>query len=75
MTQCGVLHLISLSCGLPITQLLDSVSRNQINIIKATSQSENFYQYIKNEFDLEKKVQLKVLLPFLKKGKKLVMTY
>ena len=55
MTQCGVLHLISLSCGLPITQLLDSVSRNQINIIKATSQSENFYQYIKNEFDLEKK--------------------
>lgn len=55
ITQCGVLHLISLSCGLPITQLLDSVSRNQINIVTTASQSENFYQYIKREFAIEKK--------------------
>lgn len=53
-TQCGVLHLVSLSCGLLLTQLLDSISRNQINIQTATS-SENLYSYIKREFDIEKK--------------------
>ena len=70
MTQCGVLHLVSLSCGLPITQLLDSASRNQINIIQTDSQSENFYQYIKREFEIEKKGTAKSFITIPQKREK-----
>lgn len=35
----------------------------------------NITNILKMNLILKKKVQLKVLLPFLKKGKKLVMTY
>lgn len=54
MTQTGVLHIVALSCGLLTTQLLDSISRNQLNI-QRDSRYENLYQYLKREFDIEKK--------------------
>lgn len=54
MTQTGVLHLISMSCGLVLTQLLDSVSRNQLNI-QCSDGLENLYQYLKRELDIEKR--------------------
>lgn len=54
MTRTGVLHLISMSCGLVLTQLLDSVSRNQLNI-ECPDGLENLYQYLKRELDIEKR--------------------
>lgn len=54
MTHTGVLHLISMSCGLLLSQLLDSMSRNQINI-QCSDSSENLYQYLKRELDIEKR--------------------
>lgn len=66
MTQCGVLHLISLSCGLLITQLLDSSSRNQLNI-KNKNETENLYEYLKREFDIEKKGSAKAFITTTRK--------
>lgn len=53
-TRCGVLHLISLSCGLLITQYLDSVSRNQIYVI-SKGKTTNLFVFLKDEFGIEKK--------------------
>lgn len=61
MTNSGVLHLISFSCGLLITQLLDSISRNQLNI-QTPLQLKNLYQYLKEEFNIEKKGSAKSFL-------------
>lgn len=58
MTNCGVLHLVSLSTGFIITQLLDSISRNQLNVIHK-EKTINFYAYLKQEYAIEKKVQQK----------------
>lgn len=53
-SKCGILHLISFSCGLLLTQYLDSVSRNQINIV-SKGQNINLYNYLERTFGLEKK--------------------
>ena len=60
-TRMGVLHLVSLSCGLLITQLLDSTSRNQINVLNK-GESLNFYKYLETEFGIEKKGSAKSFL-------------
>ena len=49
----GVFHIACMSCGLILTQYLDSVSRNQLNIIDG-DQSINLYDYIANKFAIEK---------------------
>ena len=53
-SKCGILHLISFSCGLLLTQYLDSVSRNQINIV-SKGKNINLYNYLERTFGLEKK--------------------
>lgn len=53
-SKCGVLHLISFSFGLLLTQYLDSVSRNQINIVN-DSKNINLYHYLEQTFGIEKK--------------------
>lgn len=53
MTNLGVLHLVSMSSAIPVTQLLDSVSRNQLNVI-FQGRNINLYKYLKSEFGVEK---------------------
>lgn len=53
MTNLGVLHLVSLSSAIPVTQILDSVSRNQVSIV-FQDKIINLYQYLKAEFLVEK---------------------
>lgn len=72
-TRCGVLHMVSLSCGLLISQFLDSVSRNQISIIadeNDPNQTINFYSYLANRFKVYKKGSAKAFLtiPKMKKN-------
>lgn len=49
----GVLHIVSLSCGLLISQYLDSVVRNQVSVISDGS-VENLYSYLSNNFNIYK---------------------
>ncbi|NLL81002.1 MAG: GNAT family N-acetyltransferase [Tissierellia bacterium] len=49
----GVLHIVSLSCGLLISQFLDSVVRNQISVI-TDGNVENLYSYLSNNFNIYK---------------------
>lgn len=70
-TQSGVLHMVSLSCGLLISQLLDSVSRNQLSIIADENNPEhtiNFYSYLA-QFKIYKKGSAKAFLTIPKKKK------
>lgn len=53
-TRCGVLHLVALSCGSLITQLLDSVSRNQL-YVKIDEGYRNLYGYLYSRFKIRKK--------------------
>jgi len=53
-TKCGVVHLVSLSCGLLITHYLDSVSRNQINVVSEGTNI-NMFNYLQNKFGIEAK--------------------
>lgn len=63
-SKCGVLHMISLSCGLMITQLLDSISRNQIIVETSDGNLCNLYFYIKQNFNLCKKGSAKSFITF-----------
>jgi len=54
-TQCGVLHFIALSCNLPITYYLDSVSLNKLDILRENEKTENLFYYLKRVFEIEKK--------------------
>lgn len=60
-TSCGVLHLVSLTCGLLVTHLLDSVSRNQVNVI-TENETANLYSYLYDQFKIEKKGSAKNFL-------------
>lgn len=54
LSNCGVLTLISLSCGLALSNYLDSISRNQINII-IDNNNVNLYEYLNNNYKISKK--------------------
>jgi len=57
-TQCGILHLVTLSGGFLITHYLDSVSRNEIFVLPNEPEKNskyNLYEYLKDKFEIEKK--------------------
>lgn len=64
-TSCGVLHLVSLSCGLMISQFLDSMSRNQICVLTEEG-VENLYTYLLSHFSIYKKGSAKAFLTVFK---------
>lgn len=73
-TNSAVLHLMSLSFGLLMTHYLDSVSRNQVNVL-VDNKNINLYHYLETNFGIEKKVVLKISLPFRKKERHWKMIY
>lgn len=71
-TQSGVLHIVSMSCGLLISQLLDSISRNQVSIFideGNTETTDNFYSYLANRYKIYKKGSAKAFLTIPKTKK------
>ena len=54
-TRCGVLHLVALSCSLSITDYLDAVSLNKLNVWQESGETENLFYYLKHTFGIEKK--------------------
>lgn len=54
MTNTGVLHLVLFSCEILLTQLLDTISRNQL-YVKDGNDFVNLYDFIKQKFKIEKK--------------------
>ena len=67
-TNCGVVHMISLSCGLIISQFLDSISRNQISVITSSGVL-NLYEYLSSEYKIYKKGSAKTFLTIPRKRK------
>ncbi len=53
-TSCGVLHLLLLSPNVPLTQYLDSVSRNQL-IINIDGESKSLFAYLEEQFAIYKR--------------------
>ena len=54
MTNTGVLHIVLFSCEILLTQLLDTISRNQL-YVKDGNEFVNLYDFIKQKFKIEKK--------------------
>ena len=63
-TKCGVLHLIVLSCGLPVSRYLDSFSRNHVNVV-THNKAINLYRYLKEKYKIEKKGAAKHFLTIM----------
>lgn len=61
LTNIGVLHLVSFSCEILLTQLLDTISRNQL-YVKCENEFINLYDFIKSKFRIEKKGGAKSLV-------------
>jgi GNAT superfamily N-acetyltransferase len=57
----GVVHLSILSCGIKATQLQDSFSRNQVNIVR-NGEYINLYTYLKQEYGITKRGTAKVFM-------------
>lgn len=61
-TNCGVLHIVLLSCGLFPTQYLDSVSRNQIYVVQKEDGKQthiNIYEYVQEKYGIFKRGKAK----------------
>lgn len=64
----GVFHIVCMSCGLLLTQYLDCVSRNQINILDA-NKTVNLFEYILNNYGLEKNGSAKNIITIFRDRK------
>ena len=64
----GVFHIVCMSCGLLLTQYLDCVSRNQINILDA-GKTVNLFEYILNNYGLEKNGSAKNIITIFRDRK------
>lgn len=67
-SKSGVLHMVSLSSGLLLSQFLDSVSRNQISVITDEGVV-NLYTYLDRHFKIYKKGSAKSFLTVPKSKK------
>lgn len=64
-----VLHINILSFGEKITQYLDSVSRNQIEVLLSNDTTINLYEYLSNQFGLAKAGTAKTFVTSFEKRK------